>query len=126
MLRLWCVLSSGCEHDRILESGDNRDSPLHDETMSHYHCCLCPPALHCLCYGTIREHARDQATAGASNGSWQVVFGDKVTEHHFCNSQPIPERQSSAHVQKCILGCDALTTRMLSSAVCACAMHTGM
>ena len=28
----------------------------------------------------------DWNRAGASNGGWQVVFGDKVTEHHFCNS----------------------------------------
>ena len=46
MLRLRCVLSSGCEHDRILELGDNRDSPLHGESMRHYHRCLRPPALH--------------------------------------------------------------------------------
>ena len=46
MLRLRCVLSSGCEQDRILEFGDNRDSPLHGESMRHYHRCLHPPALH--------------------------------------------------------------------------------
>ena len=51
MLRLRCVgaysrLDSGCEHDRMLELGDNRDSPLHGESMRHYHRCLRPPALH--------------------------------------------------------------------------------
>ena len=78
--------SSGCEHDRILELGHNRDSSLHGEATRHHHRCLRPPALHCLCYGTIREHSRGQATEGANNGGWQVVFGDEVTEHYFCNS----------------------------------------
>ena len=55
MLRMRCVLSSGCEHDRILELGDNRDSPLHGESMRHYNRCLRPPALHCLCYGTTNS-----------------------------------------------------------------------
>ena len=82
MLR--CVLSSWCEHDRVLELGDNRDSPLYGEATRHYHRCLRPPALHCLWYypGTLEG----PATEGASNGGWQVVFGDEVTEHHFCNS----------------------------------------
>ena len=39
-----------------------------------------------IAFGTIREHSRPPATERASNGGWQVVFSDEVTEHHFCNS----------------------------------------
>ena len=145
MLRLRCVLSSGCEHDRILELGDNRDTSLHDEATRHYNRCLRPPALHCLCYGTmitIREHPRSQATSAASNGGWQVVSGDKLSDcvnllrmfkNAFWDKMPVPHACSVARFVIAQCNWDAMhatraqsCARMLSSTVCACAMHTGM
>ena len=69
MLRLRCVLSSGCEHDRILELGDNRDSPLHDEATSQYHRCL--PRWHFIAFamvlsGNIRGARLQQGPAMAA------------------------------------------------------------
>ena len=74
MLR--CVLSSdsGCEHDgdRVLELGDNRDSPFNGEATRHYHRCLRPPALHSLCYSMERGSSavecrtRNQVSPGSN------------------------------------------------------------
>ena len=99
---------------------------------------------HFIAFGTIREHSRAPAAEGASNGGWQVVFGDEVTEHHFCNSHRfrcinllrmlknsfwdkmhVPRACSVAQMVTCAmqLESDARNARMLRSAVCACAMH---
>ena len=136
------IHSSRRKHDRLLPLGDNMDSPRHGEATRQYHRFL--PCRHFIAFamvlsGNVRGARLQQGPAMAAGRLCSVT----VTEHHFCNSRQfrcasllrmaknafwdkmhVPRTCSIAVCDRAMqLGCDARTVPMLSSAVCASAMH---